>query len=409
MRALRSATAAALAVALVMPAAMTFAIVIPDITLTLTNPDSNSNTVSVTISLTPNGLSEQTQTKSATITGGCSTTFGAVFDPISHQATIPELTFNLQQPGQIALQDTSFAFSWFFGFANESVDTSGVMLSPFTPMPPTPVSGGLFDASQQSAEFNSGSLVYSGVTSGTQDLAATPLGGPNGATSAAAVAISAPTMHGNVATYTATVTLPLSLEQTISGSGYTAGLAASGTLQASGTFQFDFSPRVVSWNASSGDFSAGSNWDVGFAPRTGDTAAIENGGASTLSTAFSGTPAAVWVGNGASTSGTLTVAAGGSLNCGALVLGENGGTGTLIVTDNDSLPASGSLTIGAGGTLILDPAWAMAPANDATSAAPTMSAVPEPGTLALLAVALFGTALHQCVRSFAASAKAASP
>jgi autotransporter-associated beta strand protein len=87
---------------------------------------------------------------------------------------------------------------------------------------------------------------------------------------------------------------------------------------------------------------------VGFAPRTGDTAAIQNGGTSTLSTAFAAIPAAVWVGNGAATSGTLTVAAGGSLSCGAMVLGQSGGTGTLVL-GGGTLSAP-SIVAGTGGT-----------------------------------------------------------
>jgi autotransporter-associated beta strand protein len=170
-------------------------------------------------------------------------------------------------------------------------------------------------------------------------------------------------MNGNVATYTATLTMPLSVTQVITGSGSTAQIIATGTLRASGTFQFDFGPRIVYWNASSGDFSAGSNWDVGFAPRTGDTAAIQNGGASTLSTTFLSAPAAVWVGNGAATSGTLTIAAGGRMNCDAVVLGQNAGTGTLILGGGTLMAPSIVQGAGGNGSLYFDAGTLQATAN----------------------------------------------
>ena len=88
---------------------------------------------------------------------------------------------------------------------------------------------------------------------------------------------------------------------------------------------------TMNWDVVSGDFSQAENWDVGFAPQTGDTAVIANGGVSTLSAAYSATPAAVWLGSGASTTGTLTIATGGSLASGGVVLGQNGGRGTLIL------------------------------------------------------------------------------
>ena len=86
-------------------------------------------------------------------------------------------------------------------------------------------------------------------------------------------------MSGSVATYTATVTVPLSLSAGTTASDFTASITATGMLQSTGTFQFNFGPRVVNWNATSGDFSGSGNWDVGFAPRTSDTGSISNGGA----------------------------------------------------------------------------------------------------------------------------------
>ncbi len=106
---------------------------------------------------------------------------------------------------------------------------------------------------------------------------------------------------------------------------------------------------TFNWNVASGDFSQGSNWDLGFAPQSGDTAVIANSGACTLSTDYSAVPAAVWLGNGASTAGTLTIASGGSLDSGGVVLGQDGGRGTLVLGGGTlSVPsvANGSSGVG---------------------------------------------------------------
>ncbi len=75
----------------------------------------------------------------------------------------------------------------------------------------------------------------------------------------------------------------------------------------------------------------------------------------------------------------------------------SGGTdilaGTLVITSTAALPAQGSLTIAPGGTFIFDPAWPTAGplvARGAAVGGPT--AVPEPGTWALLAAALLSAA-----------------
>ena len=81
---------------------------------------------------------------------------------------------------------------------------------------------------------------------------------------------------------------------------------------------------------------------------------------------------------------------------GLLVLGGtnaySGGTtvdaGTLLVADSGSLPAGGSLTIGAGGMFVFDPSAVAA--STFSPAAAQIKAVPEPGSVALLVVAVAG-------------------
>ena len=87
---------------------------------------------------------------------------------------------------------------------------------------------------------------------------------------------------------------------------------------------------------------------------------------------------------------------------GALILsGTNtytGGTtiggGTLFVTNSEALANGTSLTIDAGGTFVFDPSHVGAPVMASSTAA-----VPEPGTLAMLAVAVCGAAVYRHIRS----------
>jgi len=104
-----------------------------------------------------------------------------------------------------------------------------------------------------------------------------------------------------------------------------------------------------------------------------------------------------------SNSGTLSGIGGLTLSgAGTLVLsGSNtytGGTtiaaGTLTVTNSDAIAGGTSLTVGAGGTFVFDPSAAAAPAV----ASPAAATVPEPGTLALLAVGSLLVAVAVCRR-----------
>ena len=67
--------------------------------------------------------------------------------------------------------------------------------------------------------------------------------------------------------------------------------------------------------------------------------------------------------------------------------------GTLVVTSNSALPDGTNLTIAAGGTFVFDPSQAGSPVVG-SAASPGIAAVPEPGTLALLAAMLLSAALY---------------
>ncbi len=74
----------------------------------------------------------------------------------------------------------------------------------------------------------------------------------------------------------------------------------------------------------------------------------------------------------------------------------SGGTtvesGSLLITTAAALPSGSSLAVGAGGTFIFDPTATAAPVSAAPASAGAVEAVPEPGSLAMIVVALLGVA-----------------
>ncbi|MGA2258269.1 MAG: autotransporter-associated beta strand repeat-containing protein, partial [Thermoguttaceae bacterium] len=76
--------------------------------------------------------------------------------------------------------------------------------------------------------------------------------------------------------------------------------------------------------------------------------------------------------------------------------GTNVNAGTLEILGSSALPDGTSLTVGAGATFIFDPAY---PSGGVAVGSAVVSAVPEPGILALLTAAVCGAALYRSVRS----------
>ncbi len=142
----------------------------------------------------------------------------------------------------------------------------------------------------------------------------------------------------------------------------TGGLAAS-VLVVSGTHIIDAPVQLAGNLVVSGTTS---NWALGFGTASSIT---DNGSHYSLTM-----------------SGLGTLVLGGSDNYGG---GTYVNSGTLIVTTASALAAGSNLTVGAGGTFIFDPNDAAGySAKTAASPAGTVEAVPEPGSLALLAAGL---------------------
>ena len=87
-------------------------------------------------------------------------------------------------------------------------------------------------------------------------------------------------------------------------------------------------------------------------------------------------------------SGTLILSGSNSYTGGTTVL-----AGTLVATTADAIPSGTGLTVGAGGASIFAASQADAPVAGSAVATSSVAAVPEPGTLVLLAAALVLAAL----------------
>jgi len=170
----------------------------------------------------------------------------------------------------------------------------------------------------------------------------------------------------------------------------TGGTLATNATGALGSFsQISLSP--------SADLILGANEQISSLNGLGGVALGSNsltiGNSDNLSSTFSGSIS----GSG----GSLVKAGAGTL----ILSGSNtyeGGTtvnaGTLVAASSFALPDGTSLTVGAGGTFIFDPTAATALA--AGSPAATLSAVPEPGTLVMLAIgALTALAAWWCTKA----------
>ncbi len=97
------------------------------------------------------------------------------------------------------------------------------------------------------------------------------------------------------------------------------------------------------WTAGSGNWATGSNWNAGV-PDSGTDASITNSGTATLT--GTGAVSTLNIGDGAATSGTLTVT-GGNLTAGVTLIGINGGTGFGTISSGN-WTTTGSLNIGEG-------------------------------------------------------------
>jgi autotransporter-associated beta strand protein len=101
----------------------------------------------------------------------------------------------------------------------------------------------------------------------------------------------------------------------------------------------------ITWNAGSGDYSVGTNWDTGTVPTSTDVAVIANGGTSTLT--LSGSTSGASLALGRDGTGNLILNGSGThVVAGPALIGWT--------TASSAVPGAGSLSIGSGATLRID-------------------------------------------------------
>ncbi len=202
-----------------------------------------------------------------------------------------------------------------------------------------------------------------------------------------------------------------------SGVSYEADLDAPSTTGLSITLD---APQTIGQLTLSNTASSSTGYTI--SAGSAGTLTFNNGGNSSLLTVVSGShvisaPVALADNLVVSGSGTLAFGASSSITDngsgrsltmngagGTLILSGSddytGGTiveaGTLIVTSASALPYGGNLTVEPGGTFIYDPSQAVG-GSVSLSAAPQLDPVPEPATLALLAVAICAAAVYRLI------------
>ncbi len=138
----------------------------------------------------------------------------------------------------------------------------------------------------------------------------------------------------------------------------------------------------VTWNVLTGQFSLNTNWNPQTVPTTGDHAIINNGGTATIqigdifsvnqlsvsggsiltqtggsmATGTVASPAGAYdIGGVSGQTGTYNVSGGSSLTGGRVRIGQNGGTGSMTVTDSTYVGNTGQTP----GSATAPAAWAL--------------------------------------------------
>ncbi len=343
-------------------------------------------------------IGNSSDTKPFNMTGGYTVDLDSTYDAESRAATLDNLAFNLDNPGNILLNDTGgdFHLSWLFGALKESISTTTLYSSPMSPNGPQPVTSQTsFDMMNHGFEINKGTISWSGVSStgSPWDCAVSPIDLIPTSSSSSTIQVTRTSDAWTSSSYSTYVYMPISIPSTQLTGGsigslgtYTVYMSGSGTVEANGAFTQSFAPTIAYWDTSltaglqagSGNwslaaekwsvssagaatllgwYSGGSNLDVFFNPSGASTVTVsENVAARSLT--FNGTGYTVNSSGGASltlSGGTITANSAATIN--APLAGTNGLTksGLAKLTLGGANAYSGLTTVLAG-TLELSPA-----------------------------------------------------
>jgi fibronectin-binding autotransporter adhesin len=348
--------------------------------MTLTQGGGYNNQLS--LSLSQSGFSGSGNT---TASGWYSLELLGGFDTSAGAATVTGVNFIKQSgPGNITCSNFGVHISVIFW--HEDVTFTGLRGDLATNGGAVGVTGVSFPLSSTELWLNGGTATVvgniPGVGNSTVDLGTSPASGSttgNGSISLTSVGVSA-----NLATFTATVITPINVSATIDAASAT----TSGSLRAIGTFQQRLA-ATYAWTNGSGSWTTVGNWDLGnFAPASGDSVLMTNGGAISLGGATQSVVNVGAAGNGVVgtlqngslaftgdmyvKSGTINVDLSNSGGAGRLWIGGDsgatvylGGNNTVTFSDTHST-IIGHGTTGAAGTVKLLSNTALGPSSQQT-------------------------------------------
>jgi autotransporter-associated beta strand protein len=363
--------------------------------MTLTTPGTN-NVLNIKIQADTSALGNSSDTKSFNMTGGYTVNLDSTYDPDSREPTLNNLAFQLDNPGNILLNDTggSFHLSWLSGFVTETISTTTLNGSPMSPFGPQPVTSQTsFDMMDHGFQINQGTISWSGESSSGSpwNCAADPISLIPVSSSPSVIQVTKTSDAWTSSSYSTYMKMPIPLPSTLLTSGslgilgtYSVYMSGSGTMEANGTFTQSFTPTATYWDTSLtaglqagsgtwssaaqnwsvsstgattnllGWYSGGSDLDVYFNP-SGTSTITVSGAVAARSLTFNGTGYTINGSRGANltlSDGSITTNADATIN--ALITGPNGltknGSGKLILGGANSYTGVTTVT---GGTLEL--------------------------------------------------------
>lgn len=208
--------------------------------LTLVPATAQYNTMDLTLEVSVSGSGSVSDDDTSIIAGNVLADITYTAPPAAYDADVTGLAFT---GGRVTFSDVTFFLS--FGILG-SISADGTDLAgyPDTPVPPGTVTAGQFPTEQHEVVMDEGSfeVLGSGLVGGfltpnpmTFDLNTTPLSGTT--TGTGTLAVSAPVIVGNLATYDVMLTMPVAFDEEVYNDGtIAASIVASGMLRATGQF-----------------------------------------------------------------------------------------------------------------------------------------------------------------------------